>query len=77
MALYRIADKQPQVAKSAFVAAEATLMGEVAVGERASVWFGAVIRADNEPIHIGEASNLQEGRCFMPTPVFRCTSARK
>jgi carbonic anhydrase/acetyltransferase-like protein (isoleucine patch superfamily) len=61
MAHYRIYNKQPQVASTAFVASEATLIGEVIIGERASVWPGCVIRGDNEPIRIGEGSNVQEG----------------
>ena len=50
MALYRIDDKAPQVAASAYIAAEATLIGAVSVGERATILAGAVARADNEPI---------------------------
>ncbi|NUZ07288.1 gamma carbonic anhydrase family protein [Piscinibacter koreensis] len=61
MALYRLQGHAPQVAHSAFIAAEATLVGEVIVGEHASVWFGASARGDNEPIRIGAASNIQEG----------------
>ena len=70
MAHYRIADKQPQVAKDAFVAAEATLIGDVTIGERASVWPGAVIRGDNEPIRIGAESNVQEGAVLHADPGF-------
>ena len=61
MALYRIDDKAPQVAASAYIAAEATLIGAVSVGERATILAGAVARADNDPIVIGTESNVQEG----------------
>ena len=70
MALYRLGDDVPQVASNAFVAPEASLIGKVVLGERASVWFGAVIRADNEPIRIGEASNIQEGAVLHTDPGF-------
>jgi carbonic anhydrase/acetyltransferase-like protein (isoleucine patch superfamily) len=50
----------PQVAPSAWAAPGATLVGAVHLAERASVWYGAVLRADNEPIRIGEGSNLQD-----------------
>jgi carbonic anhydrase/acetyltransferase-like protein (isoleucine patch superfamily) len=52
--------KIPKVAASAFVAPTAVLIGDVEVGEKASVWFGAVIRADNGPIRIGAGSNVQD-----------------
>lgn len=50
----------PQVAESAWVAPGAVLVGNVKLADRASVWYNAVLRADNEPIVIGEESNLQD-----------------
>ena len=50
----------PHVAESAWVAPGAVLVGNVTLAERASVWYNAVLRADNEPIVIGERSNLQD-----------------
>ena len=44
-----------------YVAPNATLIGDVILEDRASVWFNAVIRADNEPITIGARSNIQDG----------------
>jgi len=61
MPLYRLGDLVPQLAPGAWAAPSADLIGEVRIGERASVWFGAVIRADNTPIIIGEDSNIQDG----------------
>ena len=61
MALYRISGHSPHVPATAYVAVEATLIGHVILGERASVWPGAVARGDNEPISIGDDSNVQEG----------------
>jgi carbonic anhydrase/acetyltransferase-like protein (isoleucine patch superfamily) len=48
------------VAASAFVAANAVVVGEVTLGERSSVWFGAVLRGDVAAIRVGADSNLQE-----------------
>ncbi|MEJ8855101.1 gamma carbonic anhydrase family protein [Variovorax robiniae] len=70
MALYRIGGHAPHVPASAFVAPEATLIGQVRLGEQASVWFGAVVRGDNEPIDIGDASNIQEGAVLHADPGF-------
>ncbi|MFD1859182.1 gamma carbonic anhydrase family protein [Aeromicrobium camelliae] len=62
--LIALGDKKPQVADSAFVAANATLAGSVVLEEGASVWYGAVLRADNEPIVIGPRSNVQDNCAF-------------
>ena len=61
MALYRIDNAEPQLAPGAWAAPSADLIGHVRLGARASVWFGAVIRADNTPILLGEGSNIQDG----------------
>lgn len=57
---YPFKDKTPQVDPSAFVADNASLVGDVTVGKDSSVWFGAVLRGDNGPIAIGEGSNVQD-----------------
>jgi len=61
MALYAIDGSQPDLSPGAWAAPSADLIGDVRLGQRASVWFGAVIRADNTPILIGEDSNVQDG----------------
>lgn len=61
MPLYRLDDLSPALAEGAWAAPSADLIGDVRLGARASVWFGAVIRADNTPILVGEESNLQDG----------------
>lgn len=53
-------DRSPQVADDAWVAPGATVVGDVTLGAGASVWYGAVVRADNAPITIGAESNLQD-----------------
>ena len=61
MPLYSLGDLTPQLAKSAWTALSADLIGDVRLAAGASVWFGAVIRADNTPIIVGEDSNIQDG----------------
>jgi carbonic anhydrase/acetyltransferase-like protein (isoleucine patch superfamily) len=61
MSLYRLGDLEPEVDPTAWVAPSADLIGDVRLGAAVSIWFGAVIRADNTPIMIGEESNFQDG----------------
>ena len=67
MPLYAIDGAAPEVAPSA------DLIGDVRLGARASVWFGAVIRADNTPIIIDEESNIQDGAIGHSDPGFPLT----
>ncbi|CAN5347278.1 gamma carbonic anhydrase family protein [soil metagenome] len=59
-----LGDKRPSVSETAWVAPNATLIGSVVLAEGASVWYGAVLRADNEPIVIGPRSNVQDNCVF-------------
>ena len=61
MPLYTIDNLAPSIDPTAWVAPSADLIGDVRLAARASVWFGAVIRADNTPILLGEESNFQDG----------------
>lgn len=54
-------DARPEVAASAWVAPGAYVVGKVHLGEESSVWYGAVLRGDNEPIRIGARTNVQDG----------------
>jgi len=58
--LYALGDKQPVLSQRHFIAPDSVLIGDVTVGENVSIWFNAVIRADNASIEIGEGSNVQE-----------------
>lgn len=51
----------PKIDKSAFIAPNATLIGEVEIGANCSIWFGAVLRGDGPGIRIGDNSNIQDG----------------
>jgi carbonic anhydrase/acetyltransferase-like protein (isoleucine patch superfamily) len=56
-----VREKTPSVAASCFVAPNASLIGDVTIGERASIWYNVVIRGDVEPIVIGQETNVQDG----------------
>ena len=73
MTLYAIDDSAPQLAPGAWAAPSADLIGDVRLGTRASVWFGAIIRADNTPILVGEESNIQDGAIGHSDPGFPLT----
>lgn len=59
--LERFLSKEPVIPESAYVAPEATVIGDVALGEQASVWPGAVLRGDINSIRVGDRSNVQDG----------------
>lgn len=70
MPLYAIDDLAPTLPAdgSAWVAPSADVIGDARLGHDASVWFGAVIRADNTPILVGDRSNVQEGAMLHSDP---------
>ena len=51
----------PQLPESAWVAPGAYVIGDVHLGEQSSVWYGAVLRGDTEPIRVGARTNIQDG----------------
>jgi carbonic anhydrase/acetyltransferase-like protein (isoleucine patch superfamily) len=61
MTLYRIGDSEPRLGEDAWAAPSADLIGDVRLGARASVWFGAVLRGDNTPLILGDETNFQDG----------------
>src|SRR5690349_19020824 len=73
MPLYEIDGASPSLASGAWAATCADLIGDVRLAARASVWFGAVLRADNTPILIGEDSNFQDGAIGHSDPGFPLT----
>lgn len=73
MTCFRIAGREPAVSASAWVAPNASVIGDVRLGERSSVWFSAVARGDNEPIFIGADTNVQEGAVLHTDPGFPLT----
>ena len=59
--LYALEEKQPQLLGNNWVADNAAVMGNVTLHAGANVWFGCTVRGDNDPIVIGENSNIQDG----------------
>jgi carbonic anhydrase/acetyltransferase-like protein (isoleucine patch superfamily) len=57
----------PQIPESCFVAPNATIVGDVVMGEECSVWFNAVIRGDVNSIRMGNKVNVQDGACIHAT----------
>jgi carbonic anhydrase/acetyltransferase-like protein (isoleucine patch superfamily) len=70
MSVYRLGDAEPQIHPTAWVADDAVLIGNVILGPHTSVWFGAVLRADNEPITVGARCNVQDGAVLHTDPGF-------
>lgn len=70
MPVYRLDGVTPQLPAQGryFIAPDAHVIGNVTLGEDVGIWFGAVLRGDNEPIVIGNRSNVQEGAMFHTDP---------
>ncbi len=64
MALYELDGTAPTLAAESWVAPDAVLIGKVRLDHDASVWWGSVMRGDNELIHIGERANVQDHCMF-------------
>lgn len=61
MAVYRLGEHTPDLHPSAWVAETAMVVGRIVLEADASVWYGAVLRGDNETIRVGRGSNVQDG----------------
>lgn len=72
----RLGTIAPEVDDDAWVASTAVLSGAVTVEGGASIWFGAVLRADGDSISIGEQANIQDGAIIHADPAFPVTVAR-
>ncbi|MCG6882896.1 MAG: gamma carbonic anhydrase family protein [Silicimonas sp.] len=74
MPLYDYDGASPVLPESGdfWIAPGAQVIGRVALGEGASVWFGTVLRGDNEPIEIGAGTNLQEHTVVHTDPGYPC-----
>lgn len=66
MSLYALGDLEPEIAGDAWVAPGCHVIGRVVVAAQASIWFGSTLRGDNETIHVGAGSNIQEN-CVLHT----------
>ncbi len=61
MGVYALDSRVPLLGKGSWVADNATVLGNVVLGANVSIWYGAVLRGDNDPITIGDNSNVQDG----------------
>ena len=61
MAIYALGDVSPRIDGSAWVAESAQVIGNVELAQDVSIWFGTVLRGDNEPLRIGSGTNIQDG----------------
>jgi carbonic anhydrase/acetyltransferase-like protein (isoleucine patch superfamily) len=64
--IYELDGKRPQINPTAWVAPGSYVIGNVTLSRDASVWFGTTIRGDNDPIMVGQGSNIQEN-CVLHT----------
>jgi carbonic anhydrase/acetyltransferase-like protein (isoleucine patch superfamily) len=73
MPIYALGDHEPVIHPDAYVSAEAVLIGRVHIGPGASVWSGAVLRADDNDIFIGAGTSVQDGAILHVTAVHKTT----
>jgi carbonic anhydrase/acetyltransferase-like protein (isoleucine patch superfamily) len=59
--IYTLGELAPNIADDVFIADNAVVIGSVSIASQSSVWFGTVLRGDNDVIQIGERSNVQDG----------------
>jgi len=77
MTVYSLGSElQPELADDAWVAPGAVLIGNVVMKPRSSVWFGAIVRAENDRIEIGEGSNIQDGSVLHVDPGYPMSIAQ-
>ncbi len=67
-----MAESEPTIPETCWIADTATVRGKVTLGENVSVWFGAVIRGDEDLVAIGTGSNVQDGAVLHVTAGFPC-----
>jgi carbonic anhydrase/acetyltransferase-like protein (isoleucine patch superfamily) len=60
--------KRPRIGKDVFIAPTAVIIGNVEIGDNASVWYGVVLRGDEGHIRIGRGSNVQDNAVIHTTP---------
>ncbi|MCB1470879.1 MAG: gamma carbonic anhydrase family protein [Rhizobiaceae bacterium] len=62
MPIFALDDSRPEFAdeESVWIAPDASIIGKIVIGRNVNIWFGSVLRGDNEPIRIGDDTNVQE-----------------
>ncbi|NIC05535.1 gamma carbonic anhydrase family protein [Billgrantia bachuensis] len=70
MAIYQYGEHRPQIGEEVYVAETADVIGQVTLGQQASVWYQAVLRGDTDHLEVGERSNIQDGAVLHADPGF-------
>ena len=73
MAIYELDGTAPAISESAWVAESSQIIGDVELGDDSNVWFGVVIRGDNELIRVGRRTNIQDACVLHSDPGFPLT----
>lgn len=68
MAIYSLDGVEPKIANNTFIAPSAQIIGNVKMAEHSSVWFGAVLRGDNDLIEVGARANIQDNSVLHTDP---------
>jgi len=66
--MYKLGEKQPTPSENYYVAPGASVIGDIRLGLDVSIWFNAVVRADNDMIQIGDGTNIQDGAVLHVDP---------
>jgi carbonic anhydrase/acetyltransferase-like protein (isoleucine patch superfamily) len=69
-----VKDKYPTWGQDCFIAENATIVGDVVMGDKCSVWFNAVVRGDVNSIKIGDNTNIQDGAVIHATYLYAATT---
>ena len=75
MTLYALGDRSPVLPEDGecWIAPDANVIGDVHLATGCSIWFGATLRGDSEPIRLGAGTNVQENVVIHTDPGFPCT----
>ena len=61
MSIYALGDRKPSFGEGSWIAHNATVIGSVTAGRNVNIWYNVVVRGDNDPITIGDDTNIQDG----------------
>ncbi|MDR2690510.1 MAG: gamma carbonic anhydrase family protein [Azoarcus sp.] len=61
MSIYALGTRKPRIGENTWIAHNAVVIGDVDTGRNVSIWYNVVIRGDNDPIVIGDGTNIQDG----------------
>lgn len=75
--IYKLGEQSATIEGGCFIAPTATVIGSVTLKVGVSIWFNVVIRGDNDRIHIGEGSNIQDGAVLHVDPGYPITIGRR